>query len=1150
MTALRLATALITLAACLWAGQGIIRPTFAVSAWQFPVQEDVRPIAPEAPYAGVLRNGISEKLQFQVEANQYFTLEILRPTMGTVVVLSTPDGRVRRSTGCSYKQPPRIAEVTPSRTQYMVELRGCTDSIPEMSYQVRLSRPHPATQRERTQVTAARSEEQADSLAREYRATSNRMALHKYEEALLSWRMARDRIGELRTLLKVSALTRDVAQTEKAIVHVERALTISREVKDAAGEAESLLVLATLRLKSGDTLSARDYCNQALEISHSTGSREGEAEALFVVGDVDYDTGDLDSAAEAYRQAYSIWSETNNHIGRAKSLLALSLILGNRSELEHAKANAEEASSIFKSLGDKQWRARSATILGNIHSRLGREQDALDFFEEARAILQDSGDFFAEAILFSNIARTHSNLGDDSAALQYSKLALDRYRALDHRTGEANALWAIGGYYFRLGNAINAQRNLEDAIKAARKLSNKRLEGVSLRDITPVFESLGETSKAIHSSNEALELNRLVPDKRLESSTLVDLAHVYEGKRDFGLALQLYGQALQLSRSSQERLVELAALYGIVSCMRQLGRLNEALQQSETAIQEIESLRASVAGTGLRTSYFSSVKQHYDLQIDLLMRLDAAGENLSAGARAFEASERSHARSLLDSISEARSSISEGVDASLHDREVSLRTSLDAKSERYTQLLSVDPASKETLILDSEIRRLNAEYDELLGQLRIRSPRYAELVRPQPLNLKEIQQQVLDDESLLLEYALGQENSYLWAVTREDFASYVLPKRSEIEEKVRQVRELMTARVALPGEKLADLQSRVRTAEAQYHQTAAELSQILLGPVAGLLGTRRLVIVAEGVLQYLPFGALPTPQPLQSSSFTPLVVEHEIVNLPSASTLAVIRREAPLRGSPDRTVAVFADPVFQAADSRVGRPRPLGPSAQANTSRTTPRSASVASLSQVFRGSDALVRIDFPRLPSTRLEAEAILAMVPEDRRMAALGFDATKAAAMNPDLKRYRMVHFATHTVLNDDHPDLSSLVLSLVDERGNPQSGFLRLRDIYNLKLSAELVVLSACETALGKEVKGEGLMSMVRGFMYSGTPRVLASLWKVDDEATAELMKEFYKQVLESGLTPAAALRQAQIVQMQKKSRQSPYYWAGFQLQGEWK
>jgi CHAT domain-containing protein len=281
---------------------------------------------------------------------------------------------------------------------------------------------------------------------------------------------------------------------------------------------------------------------------------------------------------------------------------------------------------------------------------------------------------------------------------------------------------------------------------------------------------------------------------------------------------------------------------------------------------------------------------------------------------------------------------------------------------------------------------------------------------------------------------------------------------------------------------------------------------------------------------------LPTPQPIQNSSFTPLLVEHEIVNLPSASTLAVIRREAPLRGSPDRTIAVFADPVFEPSDPRV-RKAPA-------------RATSAPSNAQGLRGSEAIgIKIDLPRLPSTRQEADAILAMVPEGRRMAALGFGATKAAAMNPDLKRYRIVHFATHTVLNDDHPDLSSLVLSLVDEKGNPQSGFLRLRDMYNLQLAAELVVLSACDTALGKEVKGEGLMSMVRGFMYSGTPRVLASLWKIDDEATAELMKEFYKNLLQSGMAPAAALRQAQITQLQKKSRQSPYYWAGFQLQGEW-
>jgi CHAT domain-containing protein len=367
------------------------------------------------------------------------------------------------------------------------------------------------------------------------------------------------------------------------------------------------------------------------------------------------------------------------------------------------------------------------------------------------------------------------------------------------------------------------------------------------------------------------------------------------------------------------------------------------------------------------------------------------------------------------------------------------------------------------------------------------------------------------------------------------------------------IRELMIARSALAGEK--DFQVRVNAAEAEFPRAAAELSQMLLGPVSDKLGSRRLVFVAEGALQYLPFGALPAPQTVQASTSTPLplVEEHEIVNLPSASTLAVIRREAPLRSKPDRTLAIFADPVFDKTDTRVKAVKGVSSTAKLKPASTSPQAKPATSLSRSIRQAGVGkigAGIDLPRLPSTQIEADTILLMVPENSRLVALGFQATKAAAMNPDLKRYRIVHFATHTRLNDEYPDLSSLVLSLVDERGNPQDGNLRLRDMYNLSLSAELVVLSACETALGKEVKGEGLISMVRGFMYSGTPRVLASLWKVDDQATAELMKEFYGQIFEHNLSPAAALRQAQIAQRRKKSRQAPYYWAGFQLQGDWK
>lgn len=192
----------------------------------------------------------------------------------------------------------------------------------------------------------------------------------------------------------------------------------------------------------------------------------------------------------------------------------------------------------------------------------------------------------------------------------------------------------------------------------------------------------------------------------------------------------------------------------------------------------------------------------------------------------------------------------------------------------------------------------------------------------------------------------------------------------------------------------------------------------------------------------------------------------------------------------------------------------------------------------------------FRRLPSSLKEAQAISSLVPADQRFLATGFAASRAAATSAEIGRYRNVHFATHGVLDSRRPELSKLVLSLYDEKGRSQDGFLRLNDVYNLRLDADLVVLSACRTALGKEIRGEGLVGLTRGFMYAGSARVLASLWSVEDRATAELMGATYRGMLREKLSPAAALRKAQLEMAQRPNRKSPYYWAGFSLQGEWK
>jgi CHAT domain-containing protein len=271
-----------------------------------------------------------------------------------------------------------------------------------------------------------------------------------------------------------------------------------------------------------------------------------------------------------------------------------------------------------------------------------------------------------------------------------------------------------------------------------------------------------------------------------------------------------------------------------------------------------------------------------------------------------------------------------------------------------------------------------------------------------------------------------------------------------------------------------------------------------------------------------------------------LIVEHEVVMLPSVSVLAELRRELAGRKPATRAVAVLADPVFSRDDPRL---QSVQEAARTGTQLLTPelgRSVRDVGLSETR----------FPRLPFSRREAEAIVAAAPRGQAAKSLDFEASRAAAISAELSNYRIIHFATHGLLNSRHPELSGVVLSLVDRQGQPQNGFLRFHEIYNLKLPAELVVLSACQTGLGKEVRGEGLVGLTRAFMYAGAARVAASLWKVDDAATAELMKRFYRGIFDKRLRPAAALREAQIEMWRQERWRAPYFWAAFVLQGEWK
>ena len=575
-----------------------------------------------------------------------------------------------------------------------------------------------------------------------------------------------------------------------------------------------------------------------------------------------------------------------------------------------------------------------------------------------------------------------------------------------------------------------------------------------------------------------------------------------------------------------------------------------ARKQIERAIELTESLRLKAASPELRSTYMAGRQQIYEAYIDLLMQMHQGDPEKGYAGTALQFSERARARSLLDLMAEAHAQIRQGANPALLQKERSLLERLNTKDAAWQQLMSNERTKGQAETVANEINDLTTQLQLIAAQIRSSSPHYAELTQPQSLSETDIKQQVIDESTVLLEFGLGKRQSWLWAVTPSATLTYRLPARARDRNSWAQTLPTANRPTAKKGETEAERRVRVLKADAELSQAAGALSRLLLGPIAAKLNRewkgKRLVIVSGGALEYLPFATLPLPS--DENDDQPLLVAHEIVSLPSASVLSVIRREAVGRSAAAKTVAVLADPVFEANDPRVARATNRKSDSLAIHTRSGTETESTDS--DLMRSVRSIDRGSLSRLPFSREEAEVLTSLVPAKSLMKATDFQASRVKATGGELSNYRIIHFATHGLLNSEHPEISGLVLSLIDENGNPQDGFLRMHEIYNLRLPAEVVVLSACQTALGKEIKGEGLVGLTRAFMYAGAQRVVASLWQVDDLATAELMKRFYRGMLKENLRPAAALRAAQLELMKQKRWSSPYFWAPFVMQGEWR
>ncbi|HEU0179208.1 MAG TPA: tetratricopeptide repeat protein, partial [Blastocatellia bacterium] len=808
-------------------------------------------LEPGKPVERELSGAQSHFYKITMTSGQYLQVIVSQKGIDARVALFTPDGKKigdvdREKATVRSESMSAIAEETGA---YRIEVCSAEKAAQTGRYEIKIEELREATAEDKYRVAAEPLCREAD-LLRQGTLEEKRKGIEKYQEALELYRRAGDSREEAASLNNIGLVYHSLGEMQKALEKYSEALSIKRAIGDRSGEATTLDDIGIIYDSLGETQKALEKYNEALSIRRAIGDRRGEATTLNNIGAAYRSLGEMQKALEKYN----------------------------------------EALSIRRASGDRRGEATTLNNIGGTYRSLGEVQKALEKYSDALSIRRAISDRYGEAIALNNIGIVYRSLGETQKALEKYSEALSIRRAIGDRSGEATTLTSIGLVYRSLGEVQRALEKYNEALSIRRAIGDRYGEAIALNNIGIVYRSLGEVQEALEKYNEALPIFRAVDDRGGIAATLHNIGAAYRSLGETQKALDMFNEALSIRRARDERSEEAQTLLGIAQVEQKRGNLTQARQSLEQAVSIIESIRANISSQELRASFFASRQEFYQSYIDVLMRMQRRNPAASFDALALEATERARARSLLDLLTESRADIRQGVDGSLLERERSLQQLLNAKAAAQFALLNRKHTPEQTEAAAKDIDSITAEYEELRAQIRERSPRYAALTQPQPLGLAEIQQQVLDPDTLLLEYSLGDDASYLFVVSQTAITWRRLPKRAEIEDGARRLRELLTAPQPQPGDTEAKYQARVKEAGESYWARAAELSRMLLGPVASQLGRKRLAIVADGALQYIPFAALPAPSPGNGEGRDsraepqPLFVEHEIVSLPSAST--------------------------------------------------------------------------------------------------------------------------------------------------------------------------------------------------------------------------------------------------------------------------
>jgi CHAT domain-containing protein len=853
---------------------------------------------------------------------------------------------------------------------------------------------------------------------------------------------------------------------------------------------------------------AADLFRQAIESWNSLSDVPQEARALYELSEFLKGNPTLRvERIEAYERAQGLFERLGDLHQEAYCLQRLGGLYSESGELMKARGVYAQSLSNWRLLDNPRQASFLAFDQANIERQIGRPEAARELLLEALTLVRRSRNLLHEARIRTLLGALYHYRGEISEGIREHRAALQileqhpRAPEKDVKKQRISTLTSLGPK-LGFGEGTTGQEEALQLLHEAHALSlalgdRPRLATVA-NNLGFIYERMNRPQAALRAYKEALEIYRDFDQKAKEAVVFGNRCRVFEGDDRFDLAWTCYTEALPMVRQVGYQKSEAQILFGLAKIALHKGQLFKARQWIDRALAVVELIRNEAASDDLRSASMGRSYDYYQLAIEVSLALHHQDPKAGHAKRAFLYLESSRARSLLEALVRLRPEFR--LPPRLH--------TLQSEVHR----LKVDRL-KQTKGDEGKIEQLELKITELLSRLYLERPRYYSFIAPRIVSATEVQE-LLDSETLLLAYHLGERQSAVWAITQDDIVLRLLPPRTEIEGVARQLHAAM-----------ASGGHRIRSANVEH--LGRELSRLILSPITDLLDRPRLAIIPAGALRYVPFAALPHPSKVAGlETAPPLLLSHRITTTPSASVVAALRTQHANRPPPPKMLALLAAPVLRADD-----PRLTTSAATAGTFARRPRPIDLTT-----------------PLPYAAAEAEAILQLVAGEDVLYTTGLEANRDFVMNPELGDYRILHFATHGHLDDTHGELSGLVLAQYDANGKAVDGFLWAYELYQLNLAAELVVLSACETALGEEIRGEGLRGLTRGFLYAGAERVLVSLWKVEDQATARLMEHFYRGLIHRSLHPAEALRQAQ-VELRGEGWRAPYYWAPFILEGDW-